>query len=200
MPADLRDFWKRFQSAGVEVAVDAAGPDRLLGVRDGFLRYFHDGLDRPVPVAVVPQEGSGPPAGLSPTDQQAIHWARLRAHGLRERLGAVYHFYASSEAGLHTIELDGRPHTFVRTWTVLVGVVGEAWGSSGSVELPGPVLESLSGEDHGLAMPGVRTSGGLTSSLTGGLENRRTAVALGTLHALATFFYGILEPRPIRHR
>src|SRR5688500_6042185 len=71
MPADLREFWRRFQS-GVEVAVDAAGPDRLLGVRDGFLRYFHDGLERPVPVAVVAQESVRSAVGLATSDEQAI--------------------------------------------------------------------------------------------------------------------------------
>ena len=54
MIRDLKNFWQRLQT-GVEVAVAAgASPDKLLGVRDGFLRYFHDGLDRPVSVAVVP--------------------------------------------------------------------------------------------------------------------------------------------------
>jgi hypothetical protein len=48
--------------------------------------------------------------------------------------------------------------------------------------------------------PGKRRSGGLVSSLTGGLETRRRAVALGTLHALASFFHGLLEPKALRHR
>jgi hypothetical protein len=54
MGKDLKDFWQRLQS-GVEVAVAGHSSDRLLGIRDGFLRYFHDGLDRTVSVAVVPQ-------------------------------------------------------------------------------------------------------------------------------------------------
>ena len=180
--------------------MDASGPDRLLGVRDGFLRYFHDGLDRPVPVAVVPQDRAPEEPVLPASDEQAIQQARLRAHALRERFGPIYHFYASSEPGLHTLTLEGHTHTFIRTWTVLVGVVGEAWGSSGAIELPASILETLPGFDRGSAASGNRANAGLTAALTGGLENRRSAVALGTLHALATFFYGILEARPIRHR
>ena len=45
------DFGRR----RIGVAVGSDLPDKLLGVRDGFVRYFHHGLQRPVPVAVVPQ-------------------------------------------------------------------------------------------------------------------------------------------------
>jgi hypothetical protein len=38
----------------------------------------------------------------------------------------------------------------------------------------------------------------MISSLTGGLETRRKAVAVSTLHALSTLFYGILDSRPVR--
>lgn len=169
-------------------------------MRDGFLRYFHDGLERPVPVAVVAQDSVRSAVGLATSDEQAILRGRQRTHSLRERLGDVYHFYASSEVGLHTLEIDGQLHTFIRTWTVLAGSGGEAWGSSGSIEIPRQLVESMAGEDAGLAIPGTRKSGGLTSSLTGGLENRRSAAALATLHALATYLYGILEPKPIRER
>jgi non-canonical (house-cleaning) NTP pyrophosphatase len=199
MPADLREFWSRFQS-GVEVAVDGVSPDRSLGVRDGFLRYFHDGLERPVPVAVVAQEIERPPLrGVAPSNEEAIERARERAHHLRERLRETYHFYVSSEAGVEPLEVGGTLHHFVRTWTVVVGVVGEAWGSSGAVELPPGVVAGTDLDQPGAA-PGTRRSGGLVSSLTGGLETRRRAVALGTLHALASFFHGLLEPRALRHR
>ncbi len=36
---DLKDFWQRLQK-GVEVAVAGHTSDQLLGVRDGFLRFF----------------------------------------------------------------------------------------------------------------------------------------------------------------
>jgi non-canonical (house-cleaning) NTP pyrophosphatase len=200
MPSDLKEFWHRFQS-GVEVAVDGTSSDRLLGVRDGFLRFFHDGLERPVPVAVVPQEGErGPLLGLATSDEEAIARARARAARLRDRLQSTYHFYVASEGGLHSVELDGRLHYFVRTWTTLLGAVGEAWGASGAVELPEQLVDGLAGDHLGPSVPGTRRSGGLIASLTGGLENRRSSVALSTLHALSSFFYGRLEPRAVRKR
>ena len=36
----------------------------------------------------------------------------------------------------------------------------------------------------------------MVSSLTGGLEQRRSATALATFHAVATLMYGVLENRP----
>lgn len=182
------------------MAVDAVSPDRSLGVRDGFLRYFHDGLERPVPVAVVAQDLEHPLLrGLATSNEEAIERARERALRLRERLRETYHFYVSSEAAVEALDVAGGLRHFVRTWTVLVGVVGEAWGSSGAMELPAGVVGGSDDEGHPAAA-GTLRSGGLVSSLTGGLETRRRAVALGTLHALATFFHGQLEPRAIRQR
>lgn len=174
--------------------------DRLLGVRDGFLRFFHDGLDRPVPVAVVPQPEEQAFLGLPVSDDEAIVRARHGARQLHERLGGSYQFYVSSEGGLHEIELEGQVHFFVRTWTVVLGAGGEAWGASGLVELPQRLVAGLSGEEVAFAVPGTRKSGGMIASLTGGLESRRTGIAVSTLHALCTLFYGKLESRPVRHR
>src|SRR5436190_352596 len=132
-----------------EVAVHGAEADRLLGVRDGFLRYFHDGLDRPAPVAVVPQPapaGEEAHDGLAMSDEEAIERARGRAHKLLERLRGHYHFYVCTEGGLHTVDLAGAPRYFVRTWTAVVGGAGEAFGGSGSVELPQRLVAGLSGE------------------------------------------------------
>ncbi len=202
MTTDLRDFWQGFQS-GVEVAVHGAEADRLLGVRDGFLRFFHDGLDRPAPVAVVPQPspaGEEPHDGLAMSDEEAIERARGRAQRLLERLRGHYHFYVCTEGGLHTVEVGGLQRYFVRTWTAVLGSAGEAFGGSGSVELPQRLVAGLSGEQIGMAIPGTRRSGGMISSLTGGLESRRTATGVATLHALSTLFYGVLESRPIRRR
>jgi non-canonical (house-cleaning) NTP pyrophosphatase len=195
----LREFWSRFQS-GVEVAVDSAGSDRLLGVRDGFRRYFHDGLEPPVPVAVVPHPEEEGFLGLAVSDEETLGRARRRARRLQERLGTTYHFYVSTEGGLHSIELAGETRYFVRNWTVIVGAAGEGWGGSGSVQLPERLVAGLTSSEIGLAVPGTRRSGGMIHSLTGGLETRRSAVGLATFHALSTLFYGILESRPLRPR
>ena len=74
---DLKYFWQRLQT-GVEVAVAGHAPDKLLGVRDGFLRFFHDGLDRAVSVAVVPQPVEEERVGLLVTDEEVVRQARRR--------------------------------------------------------------------------------------------------------------------------
>jgi non-canonical (house-cleaning) NTP pyrophosphatase len=197
MITDIKGFWQRLQT-GVEVAVAGPAPDKLLGVRDGLLRYFHDGLDRTVSVAVVPQPIEEPAVGLLVSDEEVLHLCCERARQLESSLGQIYHHYVATEAGIHSIELDGRSRYFIRYWTVVRGLLGEAWGSSGSVQLPDRLVEGLTHEQIPQAVPGTRRSGGIIASLTGGLESRRKAIALSTLHALSTHFYGILDSRPIR--
>jgi non-canonical (house-cleaning) NTP pyrophosphatase len=198
MTRDLNSFWQRLQS-GVEVAVAGSTSDRLLGVRDGFLRFFHDGLARTVSVAVVPQTVEEEPFGLPPSDEEVLRLARRRIDEMEQRLGEQYHFYVASEGGIHSVDLDGKSCYFVRNWTVVRGPLGEAWGSSGSIQLPERIVAGLdSAQIPFAAVPGTRKSGGMISSLTGGLETRRKAIALSTLHAVSTLFYGVLETRPLR--
>jgi non-canonical (house-cleaning) NTP pyrophosphatase len=193
------DFWQRLKN-GLEVAVAPPRPDVLLGVRDGFLRFFHDGMASPVPVAVVGQSAEEEHQGLLLSDEEVVRAALVRAQAMRERLGSAYHFYVTSEAGLHTVEADGRLCTFVRNWVAVIGPDGEAaFGGSGSVQIPDHLV-SGSERATAVSMPGRRRKGGLISSLTGGLETRRSAVAVSTLHAISTLLYGVLESRPIRTR
>lgn len=192
MTANFRDFWQRLQT-GIAVAVAHPTPDKLLGIRDGFVRYFHEGFGREVPIAIVPQEGEPDPRGLPVSDVAAIEWARTQVRELGERLGDSYHFYVSSEGGLDTVDLGEESLVFIRNWTVIRGRMGEAVGASGSVQLPNRLIAGLSDDQIPLAVPGTRRRGGMISSLTGGLENRRRATGLSTVHALSTLFYGILE-------
>ncbi|MDP9122656.1 MAG: inosine/xanthosine triphosphatase [Acidobacteriota bacterium] len=195
MISDLKNFWQRLQT-GVEVAVAGPAPDKLLGVRDGLQRFFYDGLGRTVSVAVVPQTIEEPPLGLLISDEEVVRLARQRALDLERQLSDHYHFYVASEGGLHSLEVDGRLCYFVRNWTVVRGLLGEAWGSSGSIQLPDRIVAGLDSEQLPFAVPGTRRSGGMISSLTSGLESRRQAVAASTLHAVSTLFYGVLESRP----
>ena len=206
MERDLRDFWQRFQT-GISVAVGSDLPDKLLGVRDGFVRYFHDGLHRPVPVSVVPQPQDEAHALLPLSDAETLALARSRAARLEESLGAAFAFYVGSESGLLTSEdrglepdgsADDEPRTFVCTWTVVRGLEDEAWGSSGAVQLPRHLIRGLDSEDLPFVIPGTRRSGGMVSSLTGGLESRRSATALATFHAVASIMYGLIESRMAR--
>jgi non-canonical (house-cleaning) NTP pyrophosphatase len=194
---DLSQFWSRFPT-GIEVAVAGSNPDKLLGVRDGFRRYLYEGLDRPLPVAVVAQAGADEPSSLELTDEATVEQARFKAVRLEQQLGSAYHFYAAAEGGLHGVEAADGLHYFVRCWVAIVGVLGEAWGASGSVEIPRRLLEGLDEEQFSFAVPGTRRSGGMISSLSGGLESRRAAVTEATVHAMSTLFYGVLESRSIR--
>jgi non-canonical (house-cleaning) NTP pyrophosphatase len=197
MDMDLKNFWQRLQT-GVEVAVAGHTPDKLLGVRDGFLRFFHDGLDRTVSVAVVPQSVEEEPVGLLVSDEEVVREARKKALQLEEKLRGNYHFYISSEGGIESLDIDGTQRYLVRNWTVMRSPLGEAWGSSGAIQLPDRLVAGLDSAQIPFAVPGTRRSGGITSSLTGGLETRRKNIALSTFHALSTLFYGVLESRPIR--
>ena len=188
---DVKDFWQRLQR-GVEVAVAGSTPDRHLGVRDGFVRFFRDRFDRPISIAVVPQVEPEVPVGLPVSDQDVMGLVAGRAEELERRFRGEYHFFVASEGGLHTVERCSEVLYFVRNWTLLVSPIGRAWGASGSVQIPPRILSGLGHEQVPFAVPGTRRSGGMISSLTGGLETRRRAVEVATLHALSTLFYGVL--------
>lgn len=182
------------------VAVANPTPDKLLGVRDGFLRYFHEGFGQRVTLAVVPHEAESRPFGLPMSDARVISLAEEGVESLYRELGDAYHFHVASEGGLARVELDGRCLYFVRSWTVIRGPMGEAVGGSGSVQLPPHLVAGLSSDQIPHAVPGTRRQGGMLSSLTGGLETRRRATAQATVHALSSLFYGILESRSGRFR
>ncbi|HWM95311.1 MAG TPA: DUF84 family protein [Thermoanaerobaculia bacterium] len=197
MGTDLRNFWQKLQS-GVEIAVAGNNSETLLGIRDAFLRYFHDGLDKIVSVAVVPQVVEPPSIGLPVSDEETLGLARGYVKAMEERLGDTYQFYMAAEGGIHSLEVEGRVLYFVRNWAVVRSPLGEAWGSSGSVQLPERLIAGLDSAQIPFAIPGTRRNGGMIRSLTGGLESRRRAVSTSTLHAISTLFYGVLESRPIR--
>lgn len=196
MTRQLSDFLGGYQR-GIEVAVAGGTPDELLGIREAFRRYFHDALDRPVPVAVVPQESARRLRGLAESDAAALAAARTAARELASRLGPTYQFYVALEACIETFDDAGETVLVLRSWSVVSGPPGEARGASGSLELPRGIVERVSRQELVAgALPATRRSGGWIASLTGGLETRRSAVALSTLNALSTLFYGILESRP----
>jgi non-canonical (house-cleaning) NTP pyrophosphatase len=189
---ETREFWQRLQT-GIEVAVAGPTPERHLGVRDGFLRFFRARLDRPLSIAVVPQEEPEELKGLPISDQEIMDWVERRAGSIEARYQGDYHFFVASEGGVHTVEREGRPPLyFVRNWTLVLSPIGAAWGSSGAVQVPERLLSGLGHDQVPFAVPGTRKSGGMIASLTGGLETRRRAVETATLHALSTLFYGIL--------
>ena len=188
----LSDFLGGYQR-GIEVAVAGSSPDELLGVREAFRRYFHDGLGRPVPVAVVPQEEERRLRGISGSDLEAIDTARTATASLAARLGETYQFYVATDVAIQAIESGGTHRYFLRCWAVIQGPPGSGCGASGTLEIPGKLVEGVAPAELASALPGTRRSGGLIAALTGGLETRRSAVSLATLGALSTLFFGILE-------
>ena len=151
-----------------------------------------------MPVVVVPQAKPVGHGGLTTSDASTAEAARESARRLHEELGSAYHFYAGTEGGLHSLELADGVRYFVRNWTAVVGVTGEALGASGSVEVPARFISGPEGREVPFAIPGKRRRGGMISSLTAGLETRRKAVATATFHALSTLFYGVFEGHPKR--
>jgi non-canonical (house-cleaning) NTP pyrophosphatase len=198
---DLTDFWGRYRG-GVEVAVDSIDSEVLLGVRDGFVRYFHEGLERPLQVAVRSTAEAVDANHIPLTDEEMLRGIRSRAARLRRDLGDAFSFYAASTTGLHSLYLDrpgggGRTEElhFVRSWTALEGPNGGAVGGSGSLQLPPALIAGIDAGELPFAVPGRRRRGGMMGSLTGGLQTRRSAVAQSTLHAISTLLYGVVEAR-----
>jgi hypothetical protein len=197
---DLTDFWSRYRG-GVEVAVDSGDSEVLLGVRDGFVRYFHEGLERPLPVAVRSTAESADANQVGLSDEEMLRAVRNRAAQLRRSLADAFPFFAATTTGLHSVYLQGAagPRAdelhFVRSWTALEGPSGRAVGGSGSLQLPPALIAGLDAGELPFAVPGRRRHGGMMGSLTGGLQTRRRAIAESTLHAISTLLYGVVEAR-----
>lgn len=179
--------------------------DKLLGVRDGFQRYFQDGVRRALPISVKAEPDPRDGTCIPLTDEECLARANERVVALRARTDPSTLFCVCSEMGIHSLELDGESLHFVRSWTVILGPGSEeigarAVGGSGSLQLPPALIEGLDGDQIPFAIPGKRRRGGMTSSLTGGLETRRHAISLATVEALSTLLYGVLEGRrrPLR--
>lgn len=177
------------------MAVAGTAPAQLLGVRDGFHRYFVAVAGRPVPVAVVPQPVEVAPSGLPVSDEEVLARVRGRLDEVARRVGGEYEFLVAGDGGLHPIEIDGGVRFFVRCWAVVRCPLGEACGASGSIQLPEGVVTGVDGSGVPGSVPGTRRGGGMISALTGGAEDRRAAVAEATFHALSTLFYGVLSGR-----
>lgn len=196
---DLKEFWTSHHDH-VDVGVATTAPDKLLGVRDGFLRYFHDGLERPLGVGVKSVGSSADEKHVSVSDEEMVRRARAEVLRLREELDFTFPFLVTCESGLHSV----RPHDgdvdlhFVRVWAAVEGPGGCTVGGSGSLQLPPGLIAGLEADELPFAVPGRRRRGGMMSSLTGGLQTRRRAIALAVLHALSSQLYGVVESRPLR--
>ena len=176
-------------------------PEKQLGVVDGFRRYFHEALALPVTVSAYPRTvADSAEASLPMQDIDILTLARRRAADLEQAHGDSSDFFVGVEAGMMTAESRTLPgedgvavRHFVHCWAVVRGFGEEAWGSSGTVQLPHRLIEGLDDVGLSLAVPGARRRGGMVSSLTRELETRRSAAAQATFHALASLLYPHLQ-------
>ncbi len=186
MNDDATGILERLQSGAV-VAVAGRLPDKLLGVGDGFSRYFRTAWKRTLSFEVVARNAAG--GGQLPLHDDAIRTlAHERAWSIRDDMPAAA-FVVGSEAGLVPFEVGGTERWAIRTWNVILASGAEAWGSSASLELPPGLIEGLDPSERPTAVPGTRRHGGAVATVTRGLESRRTATATATEHALATLLY-----------
>ncbi|MEM7050660.1 MAG: DUF84 family protein [Acidobacteriota bacterium] len=182
---DDKQFWRDLQK-GLAVAVAGATPAHLLGVRDAVLRYLHHVVGLKTSVAVVPQPVDTGSRGLAVSEVEVVEALRSRLQEVELQVGEEYALLVAAEGGVHSLDLDLGPKSFVTSWAVVRTSFGEGLGSSGSIELPAEVMM----RSGALGRGGTRRSGGMLSSLTGGQENRRRATATATFHALCALFYG----------
>ncbi len=181
----------------MEVAVGSTRSEILLGVREGFIRYFHGALDRPVPVAVVPQEVADVPRGLASSDSEIIERCRERVRELEGRLGDAYQFYVAVEEGIETLDLGDSVRHYVRSWAVIQGLGSLSCGGSGSFEVPRQLFdESVARADSRRKLSGLRRHAGLVATLSGGLESRRSAAATAVFNAVAGLFFELYSGHP----
>ncbi len=179
--------WLPLQT-GMRVAVASSSTDKLLGVRDGFRRFLRTGMQSSASVAVSSGLRDSRLETVPSSDEEALRMAKEKLRCLLEEVGSGFHCYVASEGGLCTVTLDDEIRYFVRTWTVISGFGSEAWGASGSIQMPAALFEA-SGGRLPRSVPGTRRGGGMMGSISRGLENRRRAVALSTANALATLVY-----------
>lgn len=182
-----KELWLPLQST-LRIAVASSSSDKLLGVRDGFLRFLRSGMQSDALVAVSSGLEDTRSEVVPASDEEAMRMAKKKLERLEAASDSHFHCRVASEGGLCVVNIDDELRYFVRTWTVISGFGGEAWGASGSIQIPASVFDTAGGREP-RSVPGTRRGGGMMGSITRGLENRRQAVALSTANAFATLVF-----------
>jgi non-canonical (house-cleaning) NTP pyrophosphatase len=191
MPDNDKEFWSRFQHSA-DVVVAGRDADQLLGVRDGFRRFLA-GLDREMTLSVQPGPTSGEGGALWTTAEDTLGAASRQVVELRRRTDDPAAFCIALEEGLATLHVGSVGRNFLFSWAVIECAVGRACGGSGPIEIPERLTRDADAR-RSRGMPATRRRGGMLGSLTNGLESRREAFALATLHALSTLLFGLPQP------
>ena len=166
----------------------------LLGVRDGFRRYFELGLGPNPLVSVRPGACIEEASSIRTSAEATLETAHRLAGALRRETPEAGVFCVAAEEGLTTLEVDGAGRSFLHCWAVVASSIGTACGGSGSIEIPERFMRSADRRGR-VQVPGTRRRGGMLGSLTRGLESRREAFSLATFHALSSLFFGLVEAR-----
>lgn len=124
--------------------------------------------------------------------------AKNRVEAL-ERLAAERHaawrFFVGLEGGLHIVQREGRRWVFLENWAYVSDGKQGAFGQSGAVMLPEPLVRRVveEGEELGGAIDdfagakGIRDSEGTWGVLTGGRITRQEAFRVAVINAFAPF-------------
>lgn len=193
MEENHKEFWSRFQNK-VDVVVASRDAEQLLGVRDGFRRYFQRSMGPRPRVSVRSAAEAEETSTIWTSAETTLAAAHRQAASLRREVEDGRLFCIAAEEGLATVEVDGVGRSFVHCWTVVASPIGTACGGSGPVEIPERFTQSVDRQGP-VQVPGTRRRGGILGSLTGGLESRREAFSLATFHALSSLFFGLVEAR-----
>ncbi|REJ82120.1 MAG: DUF84 family protein [Acidobacteria bacterium] len=152
---------------------------------------------RELTVTSVPDGGGEGAVPVDDAETVARALRRARALTASTRTPPLFDLYVCAEGGAHDLVVgdagSGERFLLARSWVAIEAPWGRAIGSSASLQLPA----TLAAGGDGLPVPGTRRHGGVLASLTGGLLDRRHAVATATTHALASLVYPLLSSRPL---
>jgi inosine/xanthosine triphosphatase len=98
------------------------------------------------------------------TDEELMRGAMARAMAIRKLLlrdGAKADLYIGLEGGFHSVEMDGKPHTFLRGWAYVSDGERGSFGASPSIIVPGPVVRAVIDGKRELAIVIDETAGEL---------------------------------------
>jgi non-canonical (house-cleaning) NTP pyrophosphatase len=144
-----------------------------------------------------PVETNAPAMPLS--DDELMHGAKARAEAVRSLLateGIKADLFVGLEGGFHSMEIDGRQHTFLRGWAYATDGVRGFYGASPSVTVPeaiarrvvetglelGLLIDELAGEAD------VRSRQGAWGVLSKDLLTRSMSFEAALIAAFAPFY------------
>jgi inosine/xanthosine triphosphatase len=133
------------------------------------------------------------------TNEQLMRGAKTRAHGVRELLlreEKSAQFFVGLEGGFHSVEIDGRWHTFLCGWAYVTDGARESYGAAPSISVPDPIARSVIDGRRELSevidavtgLEDVRSRQGAWGVLSGELLTRSASFEAALVAAFAPFY------------